>query len=209
MDSVTARLFELRVIPVVKLEEAAQAAPLADALTSAGLPCLEITFRTDAAEEAIRSIADRDGLLVGAGTVVTPAQLERALSAGASFIVSPGLDEEVVTTCLAAGVPVFPGVATPTELTRAIRLGLEVVKFFPAGSLGGVAALKSIAAPFPNMRFIPTGGVNASNIRDYLALDCVPACGGSWMVPSDSIAGGDFPHIEALTREALAVIEGA
>ena len=147
MDSVTARLFELRVIPVVKLEEAAQAAPLADALTSAGLPCLEITFRTDAAEEAIRSIADRDGLLVGAGTVVTPAQLERALSAGASFIVSPGLDEEVVTTCLAAGVPVFPGVATPTELTRAIRLGLEVVKFFPAGSLGGVAALKSIAAP--------------------------------------------------------------
>ncbi|NRA95202.1 MAG: bifunctional 4-hydroxy-2-oxoglutarate aldolase/2-dehydro-3-deoxy-phosphogluconate aldolase [Planctomycetes bacterium] len=206
MDPVTERIGELALVPVIKIDDAARAAPLADALVAGGLPCAEITFRTDAAVDAIRTIASHGDLIVGAGTVVAPEQVTQAVDAGARFVVSPGLDEDVVGRCNELSVPVFPGVATPTEMTRALRIGLEIVKLFPAGALGGMSYLRSVAAPFPGLRFMPTGGVSASNLREWLAHPRVFACGGSWMVPADALADGDFDRIEALVREATALV---
>lgn len=207
MTTTLEQLFARRLIPVVKLDQATQAAPLADALAAAGLPILEITFRTDCAADAIASISSRPDVLVGAGTIVTPDQAQAALDAGATFLVSPGLDEEVLGIAHAANVPILPGVATPTEITRAIRLGLDTLKFFPAGAMGGHATLKALAAPFPNLRFVPTGGVHINNMNNYLALKCVPACGGSWMVPPDALASGDYGRITTLTTKALAALD--
>lgn len=205
-ERVLEMLGALRLVPVVAIEDAGKAAPLAEALIEGGLPCAEITFRTEAALDAIRAAAAVEGMLVGAGTVLTVDQASRAVEAGARFVVSPGLDRDVVRWCQETRIPVFPGVATPTELMAALGLGLEVVKLFPAEVLGGPSMLKALAGPFPSARFIPTGGVNASNLGAWLASPRVLACGGSWMAEKGLIRGGDFDEIARRTREAVALV---
>jgi 2-dehydro-3-deoxyphosphogluconate aldolase/(4S)-4-hydroxy-2-oxoglutarate aldolase len=193
---ILARLKELRIVPVIVIEDAADAEPLGAALAGGGLPCAEITFRTKAAGEAIRRIADaHPDLLVGAGTVLTPKQAAEAKDAGAKFVVSPGFNPAVVDACREHGVPVFPGVCTPTEIEAALAKELSVLKFFPAEPAGGLSFLKAIAAPYSMVSFIPTGGINAANVGDYLAFKAVVACGGSWMAPSGWIAGRQFDRI--------------
>jgi 2-dehydro-3-deoxyphosphogluconate aldolase/(4S)-4-hydroxy-2-oxoglutarate aldolase len=194
-----------RIVPVVVLADADAAEPLAEALLRGGLGAAEVTFRTPAAAHALRRMAAVPGLLVGAGTVIDANQVDVAVDAGARFIVSPGLSRAVVERAQHHGVPVFPGVATATELMAALDLGLRVVKFFPAETLGGVAALKAIAAPFPGVRFIPTGGITAVTAASYLALPCVAAIGGSWMVASQLIADGQFGEVERLAAQAVAI----
>ncbi|WP_246278077.1 bifunctional 4-hydroxy-2-oxoglutarate aldolase/2-dehydro-3-deoxy-phosphogluconate aldolase [Phytohabitans rumicis] len=192
-----------RLLPVVVLQDAADAEPLAAALTEGGLRSVEVTFRTDAAAEAIRIMAENPDLLVGAGTVVTPAQVDAAVAAGARFVVSPGFSPRVVGYCQELGLPVYPGAATATEIQMALDAGLEIVKFFPAEQLGGAKMIKALAAPFRSVRFIPTGGVNTVNLPDYLALPSVFAVGGTWMVAPDLIAAGKWDEVTRLT--ALAV----
>ncbi len=184
-----------KVVPVVALDRAADAAPLADALEAGGLPCAEITLRTPAGLEAIRGLSDREGFTVGAGTVHNIEQARAAVEAGAAFVVAPGLNPGVVEWCLEQGVPVYPGTATPSDLERALEFGLQVVKFFPAEPLGGVKMLRALSGPFAELRFMPTGGINEANIADYLRLPCVIACGGSWMVRREWISAGDFARI--------------
>jgi 2-dehydro-3-deoxyphosphogluconate aldolase/(4S)-4-hydroxy-2-oxoglutarate aldolase len=196
------QLAAMRVIPVVVLDDSAAAAPLAGALADAGLPCAEITLRTAAGEAAISIMARHPDLLVGAGTVLDASQAEHAARAGARFIVSPGFDEEVVRRCQELSVPVVPGAATATEIQRARRAGLRVVKFFPAETLGGVHALDALSAPFPDMRFIPTGGISPGNLQPYLARSVVLAVGGSWMVPRQLIADRDWAQVTRLARDA-------
>ncbi len=199
----------LGIVPVVKIERADQAVPLARALLAGGLLCAEITFRTAAAEEAIRRISEEvPELLVGAGTVLTPEQVKRAVGAGAKFIVSPGLSQSVVKACCEQNVPVTPGVATATEIQQALELGLTVLKFFPAEANGGLKTLKALAAPFGQVKFIPTGGVNAENLLPYLKTGSVLAVGGSWMVKSDWISGGQWETIQNLSRQAVAKMLG-
>jgi 2-dehydro-3-deoxyphosphogluconate aldolase/(4S)-4-hydroxy-2-oxoglutarate aldolase len=205
MQDVTGQFARLRIVPVVVLEAASDAAALGSALKAGGLPCAEVTFRTDAAEDALRTLCRDSELLVGAGTVLRPEQVDRALDAGARYIVTPGFSRSVVERCQARGVPVYPGVATPTEIQMALDAGLDVVKFFPAEASGGVAALKAIAAPYGMVRFIPTGGINAENLATYLSLNAVLAVGGSWMVSPALIASGNFAEITRLTRHAMAV----
>lgn len=202
-DIIVETLSELRVIPVIALENSTDAGALADALVAGGLPVAEVTFRTEAAEESIRTMARRDDVLVGAGTVLTTEQADRALDAGAKFAVSPGFNPTVVRHCQEIELPIFPGISTPTDVEMAMELGLSVVKFFPAEGCGGVATLKAISAPYGMVRFIPTGGIHAGNLRDYLAINSVIACGGSWMVKSNLITAGDFSQIEQLAREAV------
>lgn len=209
MHEVLERLHELKIIPVVKLTDVEKAVPLAQALCNAGLPCVEITFRTAQAEEAIKKIANTfPDMLVGAGTVLTPEQVERAATAGAKFVVTPGFNPRVVDYCLKLGLPVTPGCSNPSDIEQALERGLEVVKFFPAENLGGVAMLKAMSGPYGSVKFIPTGGINAKNIRDYLAFTKVIACGGSWMVKDELINANDFAAIEKLTREAVQVVTG-
>jgi 2-dehydro-3-deoxyphosphogluconate aldolase/(4S)-4-hydroxy-2-oxoglutarate aldolase len=173
------------------------------------LPCAEITFRTDAAEESIRRItAALPDMLVGAGTVLTPGQADKAKAAGAKFIVSPGLNPAVVKYCQNIGMPIFPGCSSPSDIEKALELGLTCVKFFPAEQIGGIAAIKAMSAPYGNIMFLPTGGVNAKNLNDYLAFEKVIACGGSWMVDAALINAGDFAMIEALTRDAVHTMLG-
>lgn len=205
MANLVKQITATRLVPVVVLDDAADAHGLADALVSGGLPVAEVTFRTAAASEAIREISSRKDILVGAGTVLNVEQVDQALDAGARFVVSPGLSEAVVRRCQDAGVPVFPGAVTATEVQQAIELGLEVVKFFPAETSGGAKAIKALSAPFAAMSFIPTGGIGTSNLAEYLALDCVAAVGGSWMVPRQAIRDHDFTTIEKLTRDAVAM----
>ena len=210
MDEILAQLHQLGVIPVVAIQDAADALALGRALLEGGLPCAEITFRTAAAEGAIRRLAEAfPEMLVGAGTVLTVDQAQRAVAAGARFIVSPGFDVDVVDWCLAQGVAVTPGVATPTEINMALAKGLHVLKFFPAEALGGVKTLKAIAAPYGQVRFIPTGGINPGNLASYLALPQVHACGGSWLASKQLIADGDFQTITQRTREAIALVDFA
>jgi 2-dehydro-3-deoxyphosphogluconate aldolase/(4S)-4-hydroxy-2-oxoglutarate aldolase len=197
-------MFSARIVPVVVLHDAKDAEPLGRALIAGGLPVAEVTFRTAAAVESIRGMAAIEGLIVGAGTVLNPAQVEQALEAGASFIVSPGLRRDVVFAAQAAGIPVLPGAVTPSEIMAAQELGLDTVKFFPANVYGGAAAIKALSAPFGSMRFVPTGGVSVSNLFDYLSLGCVPAVGGSWMVPVDVIREGAFAHVSELCVAAVA-----
>jgi len=192
-----------RLAPVIALQNVEQAGPLADALIAGGLPVAEVTFRTDAAAASIREMAKRSNMLVGAGTVLTPEQVDEARDAGARFIVSPGLNPKVVERCLAIGMPVCPGVATPTEIERAMGFGLGVVKFFPAEAMGGVKTLKAIAAPYRAMRFVPTGGVGPENLKDYLMLGPVLACGGSWMVSPSLYEDGDFSKVQRVTHHAV------
>jgi 2-dehydro-3-deoxyphosphogluconate aldolase/(4S)-4-hydroxy-2-oxoglutarate aldolase len=196
----------VRVIPVVELPRPEAAVPLARALAEAGLPCAEITFRTAGAADAIAAIATEvPDFLVGAGTVLTLNQADEALAAGAAFLVSPGFDAGLVSFSRERGVPMLPGVCTPTEIMAALTHGVPVLKWFPAEASGGVACLKAVAAAFRQVRFVPTGGVSAVNLADYLALPQVAACGGSWMVAKDLIAAGDYDRIRELTAEAVAL----
>lgn len=205
-EDVLGQLAAVRVIPVVVLDDSAAAAPLAAALADAGLPCAEITLRTAAGAAAISIMAQQRNILVGAGTVLDAGQAGQAVEAGARFIVSPGFDEEVVSRCRELSVPVLPGVATATEIQRARRAGLRVVKFFPAETLGGVHALDALSAPFPAMRFIPTGGISPANLHPYLTRSTVLAVGGSWMVPRQLIADGDWGQVTRLVRDAVRLV---
>ncbi len=207
MNEVVSKLGEVGIIPVVAIARAEDAKALGQALLDGGLPCAEITFRTAAAEEAIRSMSSAfPEILVGAGTVLSVEQAQRAAGAGARFIVSPGFDPAVVDWCLANDVAITPGVATPSDVIMGINRGLEVVKFFPAEALGGTKTLKAIGAPFGGVKFIPTGGISAANLADYLSLPMVHACGGSWMVKKQLISDGDFDAIAALAKEAVALV---
>ena len=206
MENLIKQLKELKVVPVIKIDNAEDAIPLAKALKEGGLPCAEITFRTDAAEEAIKRIHDAfPEFLIGAGTVLTPEQADAATSAGATFIVSPGLNPTVVKHCTDKGYHIIPGVYTPSEIELGMSLGLSYLKFFPAEVAGGVKAIKAMSAPYSKIKFMPTGGIGTNNIRDYLSCSAVFACGGSWMVPSDLIKSGDFDKIRELTAEAVAL----
>jgi len=201
---VSDEMFSARIVPVVVLHDAKDAEPLGRALMAGGLPVAEVTFRTAAAVDSIRAMSAIEGLIVGAGTVLNPAQVEQAVEAGAAFIVSPGLRRDVVFAAQAAGIPVLPGAVTPSEIMAAQELGLDTVKFFPANVYGGAAAIKALSAPFGSMRFVPTGGVSVSNLSDYLSLGCVPAVGGSWMVPVDAIREGAFAQVSELCAGAVA-----
>lgn len=194
-----------RLVPVVVLDDAAHADPLAAALVAGGLPVAEVTFRTSAAEDAIRAMAERGDILVGAGTVLTPDQVDKAAAAGAAYVVSPGMSRAVVERCREHGVLAVPGVVTATEIQAALELGLETVKFFPAGTSGGAEAVKALAAPFGAVRFVPTGGVSPKNLKDYLSIPAVVAVGGSWMVARDRVKEGDFAGITELTAQAVAL----
>ena len=204
MNEVLKQIGEIGIVPVVVLDDAKDAEPLARALCEGGLPCAEVTFRTDAAEESIKIMASEyPDMFVGAGTVLTIDQVDRAVAAGAKFIVSPGFDPEIVDYCLSKNIPVFPGCITPSEVAQAVKRGLKVVKFFPAEQFGGVATIKAMAAPYVGLKFMPTGGVNAKNLENYLSCDKIVACGGSWMVKGDLVKAGKFDEIKSLTEEAV------
>ena len=192
------------IVPVVKIDDPAKAVPLAQALKAGGLPCAEITFRTAAAKEAMERInKEVPDVLMGAGTVLTTEQVDRAVSSGAKYIVSPGFNPATVDYCVKKGIPIVPGCSTPSDMERAIEAGLEVVKFFPAEESGGLSYIKAVSAPFPMLKFIPTGGINADNLNTYLSFEKILACGGSWMVKADLINEDKFDEITRLTREAI------
>jgi 2-dehydro-3-deoxyphosphogluconate aldolase/(4S)-4-hydroxy-2-oxoglutarate aldolase len=208
MNEVLQKIHETGIIPVVVLNDAKDAAPLAKALCEGGLPCAEVTFRTAAAEESIRIMtSEYPDMFVGAGTVLTTEQVDRAVGAGAKFIVSPGLNPKVVKYCLDKNIPITPGVVTPSEVEQAIELGLEIVKFFPAEPAGGLNMIKAMAAPYVNMKFMPTGGISPKNVREYLACDKIWACGGSWMVKGSLVDAGDFDKIKEMTAEAVQIVK--
>ena len=203
------KIRQIGIVPVVKIDDAGKAVALAEALCRGGLPCAEVTFRTDAAEEAIRRIASAmPDMLVGAGTVLAPEQADKAKAAGAKFAVSPGFNPRVVKHCLANGLEIFPGCSSPSDIEQALELGLECVKFFPAEQSGGIAAIKAMAAPYAKLAFLPTGGISAGNLNEYLGFERVVACGGSWMVDAALIEAGDFAAIERLAREAVHTMLG-
>ena len=209
MNEILEKISKIGIVPVVVLDDAKDAEPLAKALCEGGLPCAEVTFRTDAAEESIRRMTSAfPEMLVGAGTVLTTEQVDRAVGAGAKFIVSPGFNPEVVKYCIGKDIPMVPGTNNPSNIEAALSLGLDVVKFFPAEQSGGVAMIKAMAAPYVNVKFMPTGGINAGNICDYLAFDKIIACGGSWMVKKDLVAAGKFDEIKKLTEEAVRTMLG-
>ena len=196
------------VVPVVVLEDEKDALPLAEALIKGGLPVAEVTFRTAAAEGSIKAMCEAyPEMLVGAGTVLSVEQVDRALKAGARFIVTPGFDEEVVDYCLGNNIPVYPGTVTPSEVTKAVKRGLNICKFFPAEQYGGVSTIKALSAPFTTVKFMPTGGVSAKNLKDYLSCSKIVACGGSWMVKGDLIKAHEFDKIRELTAEAVALVK--
>ena len=209
MNAVLEKLSKIGIVPVVKIDREEDAVPLARALCAGGLPCAEVTFRTSAAAGAIKAMTDNfPQMCVGAGTVLNAQQVDAAIAAGAQFIVSPGFNPKTVAYCQEKGVPVTPGTSTPSEIEQAIEMGLEVVKFFPAEQSGGLAKIKAMAAPYVNMKFMPTGGINAKNLTSYLDFDKIIACGGSWMVPGDLINAGAWDQIEQLTREAVQTMLG-
>ncbi len=208
MQTITEKLGELGVIPVVAIQDARDAAGLGSALLDGGLPCAEITFRTEAALSSIKTLSTQfPQMLVGAGTVLTTGQAQAAVDHGAQFLVTPGFDDAVVEWSLDNDVPIFPGVATPTEINMALRYGLRILKFFPAQAFGGIGTLKAISAPYGDVRFIPTGGISVQNLNDYLALPSVLACGGSWLAKKTLIASGDFTTITRLTAEAVQLVQ--
>ena len=200
---------KLKIVPVVVLNDVKDAVPLAEALIAGGLPVAEVTFRTDAAEASIKAINEAcgDKILLGAGTVTSAEQAERAVNAGAKFIVTAGFSRGVTEWAKAHDIPIFPGVCTPTELMLLLEYDIPVAKFFPAEQFGGVKTIKALAGPFPKMRFMPTGGVNADNVKTYLAEPKIIACGGSWMVKADLIKAGRFDEIERLTKEAVSLVK--
>ena len=197
------------IIPVIKVEDANDAVPLCKALSDGGLPVAEITFRSEAAQQAIRNVKKAlPDVMLGAGTVITKEQVDCALDAGASYIVSPGLNPEIVKYCQEKGVPILPGCANPSDIEVALSLGLSTVKLFPAEAVGGLNLIKAISAPYGNVTFVPTGGINEKNLNDYLSFPKILACGGSWMVPADAIAQKDWARIEMLTRNAVNTMLG-
>ena len=207
MKELYEQFHKLGVVPVVVLDEVKDAAPLAKALVEGGLPCAEVTFRTEAAEESIRLMTESyPDMFVGAGTVLTVEQVDRAVNAGAKFIVSPGFDPEIVDYCLEKNIPIYPGCITPSEVAQAVKRGLKVVKFFPAEQFGGVSTIKALAAPYVGVKFMPTGGVNAKNLENYLSCDKIVACGGSWMVKGDLVKEGKFAEIKSLVEEAVELV---
>ena len=208
MHEVLEKIQEIGIVPVVVLDDAKDAAPLAKALMDGGLSCAEVTFRTDAAEESIRIMSEQfPDMLVGAGTVLTTDQVDRAVAAGAKFIVSPGLNPRIVKYCVEKRILITPGCSNPSDIEQALENGLEVVKFFPAEAAGGLPMIKAMAAPYVGVKFMPTGGINAKNVRDYLAYNRIIACGGSWMVKSELVKEGKFDEIEKLTREAVGIVK--
>ena len=207
MSTMVEQFRKIGIIPVVVLEDAADAEPLARALCEGGLPCAEVTFRTAAAEESIRIMTEKfPEMLVGAGTVLTKDQVDRAVAAGAKFMVSPGIDPELVRYCQEKNVPITTGVQTPTEITMALNHGITTVKFFPAEPSGGLSMIKALAAAFVDVTFMPTGGINATNVQEYLKYDKIVACGGSWMVKKDLIKAGEFDKIKEMVAEASAIV---
>jgi len=209
MSQVLDTLADARIVPVVVLRDAAHAVPLGEALVAGGLPLAEVTFRTPAAAEAIRLLTRHTACVVGAGTVLTAAQVHTAVAAGATFVVSPGLDPAVVRECQTLGVPVLPGVATPSEIQRALSLGLDAVKLFPADIVGGPAAVRAFAGPFGGLRLVPTGGVDLDNLAAYLALPSVLAVGGTWMAPAALVEAQEWGRIRELTVAAVAAADAA
>ena len=208
MKDITERFEKFGVVPVVVLEDAKDAVPLATALVEGGLPCAEVTFRTEAAEESIRLMTEQfPEMLVGAGTVLTVEQVDAAVGAGAKFIVSPGFDAEIVDYCLKNEIPVFPGCISPSEVAQAVKRGLKVVKFFPAEPAGGISMIKAMAAPYTGLKFMPTGGINAKNLGEYLSSDKIVCCGGSWMVKGELVKTGEFNKIRQLTEEARRLVD--
>lgn len=209
MNEILKEISKIGIVPVVKIDNAKDAVPLADALIKGGLPCAEVTFRTAAAEEAIALMTKEfPEMLVGAGTVLTTDQVDKAVNAGAKFIVTPGFNETVVKYCVEKNIPITPGCPSTSDIEAALALGLDVVKFFPAENLGGISMIKALAAPYVGVKFMPTGGINAKNINSYLDCDKILACGGSWMVKDTLINEGKFDEIEALTKEAVANMLG-
>ena len=207
MNDVLQQISNIGIIPVIAIEDAEQAVPLARALVAGGLPAAEVTFRTAAGEEAIRRIAKEvPEMLVGAGTVLNPQQLAEVTEAGAQFAISPGLTEPLLKAATEGTIPLIPGISTVSELMLGMDYGLKEFKFFPAEANGGVKALQAIAGPFSQVRFCPTGGISPANYRDYLALKSVLCIGGSWLVPADALEAGDYDRITKLAREA---VEGA
>lgn len=210
MENIYTKIEKTGIIPVVVLDRVEDAAPLAKALCDGGLPCAEVTFRTEAAEEAIRVMAEKyPEMLVGAGTVLTTDQVNRAVEAGAKFIVSPGLNPTVVDYCVKRGIPIIPGCSTPSDVEVAMGYGLKVVKFFPAEPAGGLNYIKAISAPYSNVRFMPTGGINPKNVSSYLECPAILACGGSWMVKKNLVSEGKFDEIEKLVHEAVKLVSEA
>ncbi len=207
-DEIKVRFQEIGIIPVVVFEDAKDAFALGEALVNGGLPAAEVTFRTSAAEQAIKNLVEAfPDMLVVAGTVLTCEQADRAMAAGAKLIVAPGFNPKVVNYCIEKGYPVCPGVQTPGEIERAIELGLDFVKFFPAEPAGGLPMIKALAAPYTKLTFMPTGGINRDNVKDYLKYNRIVACGGTWMVKGDMISSGDFKGIEALAHEAANIVK--
>ncbi|MCD8048402.1 MAG: bifunctional 4-hydroxy-2-oxoglutarate aldolase/2-dehydro-3-deoxy-phosphogluconate aldolase [Clostridia bacterium] len=208
MNKVLEQIGEMGIVPVVVLNDAKDAEPLGKALCDGGLPCAEVTFRTDAAEESIKIMTEKfPDMLVGAGTVLTTEQVDRAVNAGAKFIVSPGLNPRIVKYCVEKGILIMPGTANPSDVEQALENGLDVVKFFPAEQAGGLKMIKAMAAPYTSVKFMPTGGINQNNVRDYLAYDRILACGGSWMVKGDLVKAGDFAKITELVAEAVQIVK--
>ncbi|QIK69297.1 bifunctional 4-hydroxy-2-oxoglutarate aldolase/2-dehydro-3-deoxy-phosphogluconate aldolase [Erysipelothrix sp. HDW6C] len=204
MTTITEQIKNIGIVPVVKLDDAKDAIPLAKALIEGGLPCAEVTFRTDAAYESIRLIAETyPEMLVGAGTVLTTEQVDASIEAGAKFIVSPGLNPKIVKYCIEKNIPIFPGCANASDIEQAIECGLEVVKFFPAEVNGGLDAINALSGPYPNMKFMPTGGVNLKNMMRYLSSDKIIACGGTWMVSDALIKSGNYDEIVRISQEAV------
>ena len=208
--SLEADLRALGVVPVVALDRVEDALPLVDALAHGGLECAEITFRTAAAAAAIALVRERrPGILVGAGTILTIAQADAAIEAGASFLVAPGFNSAVVEHSLTRGIPIVPGVCTPSEIEQALARDIHLVKLFPAGPIGGVPYIKALTGPYPMVRFVPTGGITIGNVAEYLAVPQVVACGGTWLARADMILAGDFAGVEALARDAVAAVRAA
>jgi 2-dehydro-3-deoxyphosphogluconate aldolase/(4S)-4-hydroxy-2-oxoglutarate aldolase len=205
--SISDRLRQVGVVPVVELPDAELAIPLAEALVAGGLSCVEITFRTPAAQAGLEAIRNAHAdMLLGAGTVLDEEQLSVAQSAGADFVVSPGTNPDLVRACLAGGIPILPGVCTPSEIEAARGLGLRTVKFFPAEPIGGATFLRALCGPYRDVSFVPTGGITASVLADYLAIPQVLACGGSWMVKPELLSAGSFDRVRSLAEEATAIV---
>lgn len=209
MDTILEKIQAMGIVPVVVLERAESAIPLAKALSNGGLPCAEITFRTQAAEESIRQMTEQfPNMLIGAGTVLTIEQADLAMKAGAKFIVSPGCNEKIIAHCIEKGVCIIPGCTNPSDVELALSYGLKVVKFFPAEAAGGLKMIKAMAAPYMGLKFMPTGGINENNLIEYLAYDRILACGGSWMVNNNLIKAGKFDEITTLVKKALMTMLG-
>lgn len=209
MSAIFEKIKQIGIVPVVVLDNVKDALPLAKALIDGGLPCAEITYRTSAAEESIKLITEKyPDMLIGAGTVLTTEQVDTAVAAGAKFIVSPGLNPRIVKYCIDKKVPIIPGTSSPSDIEQALEFGLKVVKFFPAEASGGIKKIKAMAAPYGNIGFMPTGGINSDNLNDYLSFPQVLACGGSWMVKKDLIEKGEFEKITNLTKNAIMKMHG-